>query len=741
MARTPGKPSTNPLTGLAASWRVQVLNPAGTGDAAAWGTASVSDLANVIAGLLGQSGTMLAISGSPAAATVGTAYSFTPTISGGTAPYTVAVSGLPAGLSRSSSSTGATTGTPTTVGTASVVYTVTDNAGATATLSRTIVVSAAAPPINSASFLSFSSIGVGKAAANTHPNIAAQSFVADITFTTPSTFNAEMHLFGVWGDNFYGHNEWFISLLSTGKPQLAWTDGTNFTILSPTLGLPAGAVVRLRVAANVAAGTAEFFTIDSNGTSNSLGLASGGAARTVRYDAVNGKVQIGQSTDGTKQYTGNIYAASLSVGGALILNPVASNGAFTDTTGTVWTLTQADPFVVDLITVPNYPISLPPVNSSATPAFGTLASGATNLLSIDYTPGTGAEKVNTRSALDAISFYNHISGGLDKTVGNDGIDDPSYGASFARIGRYPETSPANVHTFTSQGLKLGVTGKNNNLGVNGDKKFSKDELRSGFIRLEQNFLPGMYIEFSFKGPINPLAWQPIWLYQGRQISPRRAGVNGPYDTVTNAFGTNLPLYNANDTAPNGAKSYHEIDILDMYNDAPGVGRNLTSGVVVREVDPRQVNPYTKTYLAGSGGFSNDGNHAIADVPWNTGMNVLGLNWLGDGSNIIQYILNGVVFMEEYWEFWARGTMVDPITGVSSRVGMCLLMGGQGVPATFGTTAGPTPSGAVTISNMDEMSITIGRVRAWNKNIVSGLTRPSTNGKAGVTVPAPGVVTA
>jgi hypothetical protein len=73
--------------------------------------------------------------------TVGTAVSLTVTASGGTSPYTFSATGLPAGLSISSS--GAITGTPTTAGTSSVTVTVHDSASGTASASFTWTVNAA----------------------------------------------------------------------------------------------------------------------------------------------------------------------------------------------------------------------------------------------------------------------------------------------------------------------------------------------------------------------------------------------------------------------------------------------------------------------------------------------------------------------------------------------------------------------------------------------------------------------
>lgn len=89
------------------------------------------------------------ISGTPpATATVGTAYSFTPTTANGSGTKTFALTGtLPAGLSFSTS-TGAITGTPTTVQTASGLnITVTDSSGSAALGVFSINVSAAAPTL------------------------------------------------------------------------------------------------------------------------------------------------------------------------------------------------------------------------------------------------------------------------------------------------------------------------------------------------------------------------------------------------------------------------------------------------------------------------------------------------------------------------------------------------------------------------------------------------------------------
>lgn len=98
------------------------------------------------------------ISGTPGAATVGTAYTFTPAASGGLGTKTFALTGtLPAGLTFSTS-TGAISGTPTTAGTASgLKITVSDPTGANAALGAfAIVVGANVAIIAPARFAAYS---------------------------------------------------------------------------------------------------------------------------------------------------------------------------------------------------------------------------------------------------------------------------------------------------------------------------------------------------------------------------------------------------------------------------------------------------------------------------------------------------------------------------------------------------------------------------------------------------------
>ncbi|MET3725955.1 putative Ig domain-containing protein [Sphingomonas trueperi] len=78
--------------------------------------------------------------------TVGTAYSQTITISGGTAPYSFTATGLPAGLTLNAT-TGAITGTPTTDGSFQASVTATDAFGAVLAQNYSIVIAPPPPPV------------------------------------------------------------------------------------------------------------------------------------------------------------------------------------------------------------------------------------------------------------------------------------------------------------------------------------------------------------------------------------------------------------------------------------------------------------------------------------------------------------------------------------------------------------------------------------------------------------------
>ena len=82
----------------------------------------------------------LAVASAFPGATVGQAYSGSVAVANGTGPYTIAVSGLPSGLSNNN---GVISGTPSTAGTYALIVSVSDSAGNTGSSTASLVVAAA----------------------------------------------------------------------------------------------------------------------------------------------------------------------------------------------------------------------------------------------------------------------------------------------------------------------------------------------------------------------------------------------------------------------------------------------------------------------------------------------------------------------------------------------------------------------------------------------------------------------
>ncbi|PWK82936.1 subtilisin family serine protease [Lentzea atacamensis] len=129
--------ATHPSDSPAAVWAG--LNGASTPNKiTSPGTGSPNKLLYTLFG--GQPGNPSVTNPGNQTSTVGSPVSLQLSASGGTAPYTWSVSGLPAGLSASAS--GAISGTPTTAGTSTVTATVTDSAGKTGSATFTWTVNA-----------------------------------------------------------------------------------------------------------------------------------------------------------------------------------------------------------------------------------------------------------------------------------------------------------------------------------------------------------------------------------------------------------------------------------------------------------------------------------------------------------------------------------------------------------------------------------------------------------------------
>jgi large repetitive protein len=291
----------------------------------------------------------ITITGSlPATGAVGTAYTGSLTASGGTAPYMWVVTGLPAGVTSSGTSTATVTasGTPTAVGTSAVSATVTDASANTATFTVSVVISAAGVKLSVKLPVGYPlTATVGTAYSAPAPIVSGG--------TPPFTFViAQNAVPGLTMDSTTGAVTGTPTKAGTFKPTLRVTDSAtpanvaqnNFTIV-------------------VAASGGSTITISPSG----LGTLTNGAAVT--------PVTL-TATSTTAPYTWTVTAGSLPAG--LVLN----NGTTTNAT-TITSTTNSITITGTPTTTGAYSFTLS-ITDSATPmgsgsqAFsGTVSAAAT----------------------------------------------------------------------------------------------------------------------------------------------------------------------------------------------------------------------------------------------------------------------------------------------------------------------------------------------------------------------------
>ncbi|MCJ2107354.1 hypothetical protein MKK70_18585 [Methylobacterium sp. E-041] len=367
------------------------------------------------------------------------------------------------------------------------------------------------------------------------------------------------------------------------------------------------------------------------------------------------------------------------------------------------------------LTTVNNPTMQVPHNSLDKPSYGRLLPRAKNIASIDFRP-TG--NINNRAMLDAIAFYNSISGNLSQSIGSP-MDDPSSGSSNCRARRYPAGHRYDLHTFTVEGLKLGVVGKNNG------KVYTAGNCYAGGFRLEPEWKPGMSLEIVFKNGNSPFIWMPLWSFSGTQLSPNRIpeAKGNPYYTAANGAKLfNNTLLSSNNK--NDHFQYYEQDFGDFWtSNIYGPGKGLTGGLVAYQSGPYdspafKLKPYTQFLATSNGFYSNQETKdpsgyrytSLSEGMLSDRFYTLMIDWPNDGSNIIRYILDGKVYQEQYQEF-----LTDSYTDIHNTVkrqAMHLLFGMQGVPSF----AFNVRNASSLITNRDELSMTLQSVKIWEGNL-------------------------
>jgi len=379
--------------------------------------------------------------------------------------------------------------------------------------------------------------------------------------------------------------------------------------------------------------------------------------------------------------------------------PVAEGTAFA---------TNTPPFVHepdgDFLNTPNNPVPQPmPVIPAAMPGDGLrMTPGSVNAFSLLMgSAQPGANMVSSQSIRD-IFFLNYMSGNLKEVIGNPIDTGQANNNTFAAVARhYRAGDPNDLHVMAPDGMHLRAICSH-----------ARTDCRPGhvwgaMVRLPFEWRPGTTLKVRYRSPKGDHSWAPIWFATGQQISP------GPTGDPYQGFGgpNALARYSPSNTN-------FEIDWNDNFS---RFGDGVPTGY---QVDFGTPNIYgTKWKTPPHGVYWADGNgwRYYAKAPefekapfdWSGGFHNLVGNWRGDGSNLIDLIVDGRTVTTVYMEY-PQDAYVDPADGQRKTIAMHLLIGNQAVPG--------FSRGAATARDNDGLpdgwTITIQEISGWYGNIAN-----------------------
>jgi hypothetical protein len=353
------------------------------------------------------------------------------------------------------------------------------------------------------------------------------------------------------------------------------------------------------------------------------------------------------------------------------------------------------------LTTVNQPLAEPlPVIAGAAPGHG-LAMQPGSRVAFSLRMGSAQRDANmtTSQSIRDRFFLNYMEGDLHRAIGSPMDTGQPNNNTFAAVARhYPPGDPRDLHVMEADGMHLrAVCSQRTDCGPG--------HVLGAMVRLPFEWRPGMTLKVRYRSPKGDHSWTPIWMFTGQQTSP------GPGGDPYRGFGRADALYRASSTN-------FEIDWNDDYSRArAGVptGYQIDFGVPDIYGTRWNTKPHG-VYWANSHGWryydhSYDPEFERTPFDWSAGFHDLIGNWRGDGSNLLDLIVDGTLVATLYMEY-PQKTYIDPATGRPKTIAMHLMIGNQAIPG-FSRGSGPIRDND---GIPDGWTIVVQEISGWYGNI-------------------------
>ncbi len=325
----------------------------------------------------------------------------------------------------------------------------------------------------------------------------------------------------------------------------------------------------------------------------------------------------------------------------------------------------------DFLTTPNNPPPKPlPIIAGATPGDGlAMTAGSRNAFSLVMGSERHDANMTSSQSIRDVFFLNYMSGNLNETIGNPIDTGQANNNTFAAVARhYRVGDPNDLHVIAPDGMHLRAICSH-----------ARTDCRPGhvwgaMVRLPFEWRPGMTLKVRYRSPKGDHSWAPIWFASGQQISP------GPSSDAYRGFKGPNALYRV---SPNNTN--FEIDWNDNFsrfsNGVP-TGYQIDFGTPDIYGTKWKTKPHGVYWANGNGWRYYDESYAPpferTPFDWSSDFHNLVGNWRGDGSNLIDVLVDGKLVVTSYMEY-SQDTYTDPADGQRKTFAMHLIIGNQAIP--------------------------------------------------------------